>query len=109
MSKSWLYLFAAILCEVSGTTCMKLSEGFEKLIPSILIFVFYSCSFSLMTLAIKTIEVSVVYAIWSGIGMALISIIGIFVFEESATLMKLVCILLIMAGVIGLNLQTQSH
>src|SRR4026208_2451838 len=107
MSKSWLYLFAAILCEVCGTTCMKLSEGFARLIPSILIFVFYSFSFSLMTLAIKTIEVSVVYAIWSGIGIALISAIGIFVFHESATLMKLICILLIMAGVIGLNLQTR--
>jgi small multidrug resistance pump len=62
-----------------------------------------------MTLAIKSIEVSVVYAIWSGIGMALISAIGIFVFEESASLLKLVSILLIMAGVIGLNLHTQSH
>jgi len=107
MWKSWLYLIGAILFEVSGTTSMKLSEGFAKLIPSVLIFVFYSCSFTLMTLAIKNLEVSIVYAIWSGIGMALISVIGIFVFDESATLLKFVSILLIMAGVIGLNLQTQ--
>jgi small multidrug resistance pump len=103
MSKSWLYLIGAILFEVSGTTCMKLSEGFERLIPSILIFVFYSCSFSLMTLAIKHLEVSIVYAIWSGIGMALITTIGIFVFDESASLLKLISILLIMTGIIGLN------
>lgn len=107
MSNSWLYLIAAILFEVSGTTCMKLSNGFAKLIPSVLIFVFYTFSFTFMTMAIKYLEVSVVYAIWSGIGMALISLIGIFVFHESATLLKLVSILLIMAGVIGLNLQTQ--
>ena len=107
MWKSWLYLIAAIVFEVSGTTCMKLSEGFAKLVPSVLIFVFYSCSFTLMTLAIRHLEVSIVYAIWSGIGMALISAIGIFVFNESATLLKLVSILLIMAGVVGLNLQTQ--
>jgi small multidrug resistance pump len=108
MWKSWTYLIAAILFEVSGTTCMKLSEGFVKPIPSVLIFVFYSCSFSLMTLAIKHLEVSIVYAIWSGIGMALISVIGIFVFRETATLLKLASILLIMAGVIGLSLQTQN-
>ena len=104
MSKSWLYLIGAILFEVSGTTCMKLSEGFSRLIPSVLIFVFYSCSFTLMTLAIKHLEVSIVYAIWSGIGMALITAIGIFVFDESASVMKLVCIVLIMVGIIGLNL-----
>jgi small multidrug resistance pump len=104
MSKSWLYLIGAILCEVSGTTCMKLSEGFSKWIPSVFIFVFYSCSFSLMTLAIKQLEVSIVYAIWSGIGMALITAIGVFVFHESASWLKLVSIVLIMVGIIGLNL-----
>jgi len=107
MSKSWLYLIGAILFEVSGTTCMKLSDGFAKVIPSVLIFIFYSCSFTLMTLAIKQLEVSIVYAIWSGIGMALITMIGIFVFDESATLVKLISIVLIMIGIIGLNLQTQ--
>jgi len=103
MSKSWIYLIGAILFEVSGTTCMKLSQGFAKIIPSILIFVFYSCSFTLMTLAIKQLEVSVVYAIWSGIGMALITAIGIFVFGESASLLKLISILFITVGIIGLN------
>ncbi len=106
MLQSWIYLVFAILFEVSGTTCMKLSDGFNRWIPSLLIFVFYSCSFTLMTLAIKQMEVSVVYAIWSGIGMALIAAIGIFVFEERATLVKLISMLLIVAGVIGLNLET---
>ena len=100
---SWIYLVCAILFEVSGTTCMKLSEGFSKLVPSVLIFVFYGTSFTLMTLAIRELEVSVVYAIWSGIGMALIAAIGIVMFQEEITFLKLVSTLLIIGGVIGLN------
>ena len=67
---TWLYLILAILLEVSGTTCMKLSEGFTKLVPSVLIFVFYTASFGMLTLALKRIDVSVAYAVWSGMGTA---------------------------------------
>ena len=101
---SWIYLLWAILLEVSGTTCMKLSEGFSKTLPSILIFVFYTGSFTMMTLAIKKLEVSIVYAIWSGLGTALIATIGIFVFQERATMLKMISMVLIIIGVIGLNL-----
>lgn len=101
---SWAYLFAAILFEVAGTTCMKVSEGFSKVIPSILIFVFYGVSFALMTLSIRKLEVSVVYAIWAGLGTALIALIGIFIFQEKMTALKFVSLLLVVAGVIGLNL-----
>ncbi len=61
---SFIYLVLAIVAEVSGTTCMKLSHGFTRFIPSVLLFVFYGCSFTLMTLALKKLEVSVVYADW---------------------------------------------
>lgn len=101
---SWVYLMFAILFEVSGTTCMKLSNGFTRLLPSALIFVFYACSFTLMTLAIKKIEVSIVYAVWSGLGTAIIAMIGILVFKESTTLLKMASILLIIIGVLALNL-----
>jgi small multidrug resistance pump len=107
--KSWLFLAGAIALEVSGTTCMKLSEGFEKLVPSILIFVFYALSFSALTFALKTIDVSVVYAIWSGIGTALIATIGILYFKESITILKFVSIGLIIIGVVGLNLNGMKH
>ena len=107
--KSWLFLAGAIALEVSGTTCMKLSEGFEKLVPSILIFVFYALSFSALTIALKTIDVSIVYAIWSGIGTALIATIGILYFKESVTLLKFVSIGLIIIGVVGLNLTGMKH
>jgi small multidrug resistance pump len=101
---SWLYLFLAILCEVSGTTCMKLSHGFSRLVPSILLFVFYACSFTLMTITIKRLEISIVYAIWSGVGTALIAAIGILFFQESVSLLKIISTIFIIAGVIGLNL-----
>jgi small multidrug resistance pump len=103
MSSSWIYLIAAILFEVSGTTCMKLSEGFTKLVPSVLIFVFYGLCFSCLTLALKRIEVSVAYSVWAGLGTVLIALIGIIWFRESATFIKLVSITLIVAGVIGIN------
>ncbi len=100
----WLYLAIAIVLEVIGTTSMKLSEGFTKTIPSILMFVFYLASLAVLTLALKKIDVSVAYAVWAGLGTALIATIGIVYFHESATLLKIISILLIIAGVVGLHL-----
>ena len=73
---------------------MKLSAGFTKLVPSLLLFVFYAASFIALTFALKKIDVSVAYAIWSGVGTALIVIIGIMYFREAVTALKLVAILL---------------
>ena len=71
-----------------------------------LIFVFYGCSFFFLTLVLKHIEVSVAYAVWSGLGTALIAAIGILYFKESITFVKLVSLLLIVLGVVGLNLSS---
>ena len=101
----WLYLAGAILFEVAGTTSMKLSYGFTRLIPSILIFVFYVLSFVSLTYAVKKIDMSVSYAIWSGIGTTLIAMIGVYYFKESMTTLKFFSIILIILGVIGLNIQ----
>ena len=100
----WVYLVCAIALEVAGTTSMKISAGFTKLAPSVLIFVFYAASFVMLTFAIKKIDVSVAYAIWSGIGTALIACIGMLYFREPATAVKFVSIGLILLGVVGLNL-----
>jgi len=100
----WLLLAGAIVLEVAGTTSMKLSEGFTKLVPSILIFVFYAASFMGLTLTLKKIEVGVAYAIWSGVGITLITIIGIIYFREGITALKLVSIGLVIIGVVGLSL-----
>ena len=106
---TWLYLTLAILLEVSGTTCMKLSRGFTKLVPSILLFVFYTLSMGMLTLALKRIDVSVAYAVWSGVGTALIATIGVLWFKEPVTALKLISIGLIIIGVVGLNLSGGAH
>lgn len=82
---------------------MKLSQGFSKLIPSILIFVFYGASFSVFTLALKKIDVSVAYAIWAGLGTALITVIGIFWFKEPVNTLKVISLIVVIIGVIGLH------
>jgi small multidrug resistance pump len=100
----WLYLILAIGLEVAGTTSMKLSQGFTKLLPSIAMFIFYIGSLSFLALALKKIEVGTAYALWSGIGTAAIVIIGIAVFSEGMSALKLISIGLIIAGVVGLRL-----
>jgi small multidrug resistance pump len=88
---------------------MKLSEGFTRPVPSVLIFVFYAASFVALTLALKKIEVSVAYAVWSGVGTALIAVIGILYFYEAVSVLKLASLLLIIVGVVGLNLSDVKH
>lgn len=100
----WVLLLAAIVSEVAGTTFMKLSMGFTKLVPSVLLAVCYLISLTLLNLALKGVSVSVAYAIWSGAGTALVAGIGWVLFGERMSLIKIICILLIIAGVAGLNL-----
>lgn len=106
---AWLYMAGAIVFEVAGTTCMKLSDGFEELLPSILMVPFYVLCFVCLTLAIRRIDVSVAYAAWAGIGTTLITMVGIFWFDDPASAMKLVAIALIILGVVGLNLQGEHE
>jgi len=101
---AWLSLILAISFEVAGTTMMKLSDGFSKVGPSIAMFIFYILSLSALTFALKKFDVSVAYAIWSGLGTALITIIGFIIFKEAVTVTKIVSILLIIIGVVGLHL-----
>ena len=102
--QAWLFLLGAIVLEVAGTTSMKLSMGFTKLLPSVLIFVFYTASFICLTFALQHINVSIAYVVWAGAGTALIAMIGLAYFTEPITSLKLVCIGLIILGVVGLNL-----
>ncbi|RDE34693.1 QacE family quaternary ammonium compound efflux SMR transporter [Parageobacillus thermoglucosidasius] len=106
---SWFFLLLGIVSEVLGTTSMKMSEGFTKLIPSILMFIFYGTSLTLVTLALKEIEVSIAYSIWSGLGTAIIATIGILFFKEHFSLFKMLAILMIIVGVIMLNISGEAH
>ncbi|MBG05964.1 MAG: hypothetical protein CMM59_18035 [Rhodospirillaceae bacterium] len=87
---------------------MNLSSNFTKLISSISIFVFYAASFVALTFAIKKIEISVAFAVWSGVGTALIALIGILYFKEAATMLKIASIFLIIAGVVGLKVSSNT-
>lgn len=103
---SWIYLACAIFAEIIGTTMMKLSNGLTQLVPTICMFISYIISFALLSLALKEIEVSIAYAIWSAVGIVLISLIGIFFFQESAHISKIIFIIIIITGVVGLKLST---
>ena len=99
----WLLLAAAILFEIAGTTCMKLSDGFAKPVPSLLLIVFYLIAFSALTMCLKTIDMGIAYAIWAGVGTALAAVIGFVYFREPASASKVICIGLILIGVVGLH------
>jgi small multidrug resistance pump len=100
----WLYLTVSILTEVAGTTCLKLSDGFSRVIPALLVVLFYGLSFFFFALALKRIDLGVGYAIWAGVGTALVSVIGMTLFAEPVTPVKALSIAAIVAGVVGLNL-----
>jgi small multidrug resistance pump len=101
----WLYLGLGIIFEVLGTICMKLADGFTKLVPSVLVFVFYGLALASLVFVLKKVgEVSVVYAIWASAGTALIAIIGIIWFKEPISPAKVISILLIVLGILGLEL-----
>jgi small multidrug resistance pump len=104
----WVLLILAILFEVAGTTMMKLSEGFTKPLYSIGIFISYIGSLTFLTLTLKFFEISIVYAVWSGVGIAVISIIGLIYFDEKIDMIKTISLILVILGVIGLNL-TSKH
>jgi small multidrug resistance pump len=100
----WAYLSLAIVFEIFGTTCIKLSEGFTRVAPSALIVPAYVVSFLMLTLAVRVIPISIAYAIWSGIGTAAIAVIGILVFKEPLTLAKAAFLAVIIVGAVGLHL-----
>lgn len=103
LTESWCALMAAILFGVLGTISMKLSNCFREIKPTLAMGVFYSASFIAMTFALKSIEVSVVYAIWSGVGTVLAMIMGVFLFEEPISLRKAFFLGLIIIGIAGIQ------
>ena len=105
---SYIYLMLAIMFEIIGTTLMKFADGFSKPLPSVLVFVFYGLSIAGLVMALKHLDLSYTYAVWAGVGTALIAAIGFFWFNESMSVIKLASLGLIVAGVVGLNLQSES-
>ena len=107
MSK-WLLLSAAIVAEVFGTSFLKASEGFSKFWPSVAVIIGYVVAFYFLALSLKFIQVGIAYAIWAGVGVVLIALIGWVVFGQSLDLPAIIGITLIITGVIILNVFSGS-
>ncbi|PRA79584.1 QacE family quaternary ammonium compound efflux SMR transporter [Ochrobactrum sp. MYb29] len=100
---AWIFLFVAGFLEIGFAFAMKASFGFTRLIPSVLTVATGLSSVVLLSLSLKTVPVGTGYAVWTGIGAVGTAIVGIILLEDSASPMRLFCILLILAGVIGLR------
>ncbi|MEM6300499.1 MAG: multidrug efflux SMR transporter [Pseudomonadota bacterium] len=105
---AWLLLIIAGLFEVVWALSLKQSEGFTKIGPTILFGVAAWASFMLLSQAIKSLPIGAAYAAWTGVGAVGVAIAGIVWFEESASLVRIGCILLIVVGIAGLNLTTET-
>jgi small multidrug resistance pump len=103
-----IFLVIAILCEVVGTTALKASEGFSKLLPTIVVIVGYGVSFFMLSLALRSIPVAVAYAIWSGVGQALIAVVAWFVFRQTLNAGEMAGMGLIVSGVVLLSLFSKA-
>jgi small multidrug resistance pump len=104
MGTDWILLIGTILFEVAGTVSMKLSQGFARFVPSVCIVIFYGLSFALLTLTLKTMHVSTVYALWAGLGTALVAVIGTLYFKEAMSPVKALGIGLVVLGVVLIHL-----
>lgn len=103
---AWFVLFVAGLFEIGWAIGLKYTEGFTRLWPSVGTFIAMVVSVVLLGLAMRTLPVGTAYAVWTGIGSVGTVILGIFLFGESAAVLRLLCIVLIVAGILGLKLVT---
>lgn len=104
----WLYLTIAIVAEVVGTSFLRASEGFTKLVPSVLVVIGYGLAFFFLSLTLKDIPVGIAYAIWSGAGVTLIAAIGWIFFGQKLDAPAILGMGLIVAGVIVLNVFSKA-
>src|SRR5690606_16608321 len=105
---SWFYLAIAISAEIIATTALKATEGFTRLYPTLITVAGYSIAFYCLSLALRAIPVGIAYAIWSGAGIVAISLIGYFVFKHLLDTSAVIGITLIVAGVLELNVFSES-
>ncbi|MET3290041.1 UNVERIFIED_CONTAM: multidrug transporter EmrE-like cation transporter [Brevibacillus sp. OAP136] len=101
---NYLLLLLAILTEIVATTSLKLSDGFTRLVPSIVVVIGYAVSFYMLSLSLRGLPLGTAYAIWSGLGTALTVVVGIILWQESISPLRIIGILTIIAGVVLLKL-----
>lgn len=105
---AWAYLGLAIVAEVIATSALKASNGFSQLMPSIVVIAGYGTAFYCLSLALRSVPLGMAYAIWSGVGTALIALIGVVLYKQKLDLAGIAGIGLIVAGVLVLNLFSRS-
>lgn len=108
MSTAWIYLLIAAVLEIAWVIGMRYSEGFTKLVPTVIMLVIMFANIWFLAQALRVIPIGTGYAIWTGIGAVGVAIIGIILFNESASVARIACIGLVVCGIIGLKLTTPA-
>lgn len=106
--KNWLFLFIAIIAEVTATSALKMSDGFTKLVPTVLVVLGYGTSFYFLSLTLRVIPVGIAYAVWSGLGVSLVALVSWFFLGQKLDAPALFGMALIVAGVVVLGLFSSS-
>ena len=108
---TYLYLVIAIIAEVAATSALKASEEFTNLIPSIIVVVGYVVAFYFMTLVLRVMPVGITYAVWSGLGIVLVTIVSVFLYKQTPDIAAIIGMSLIVLGVVVINVfsKTISH
>ena len=104
----WIYLAIAIVSEVVATSALKAAEGFTRLWPSVIVVVGYASAFYFLSLTLRTIPLGIAYAIWAGVGVALIAVVGWLLYHQPLDTAALIGLTLIVSGVIVLNVFSKS-
>ena len=107
---TWLMLGAAIAFEITATLCLRVSDGFTKLWPSVVVVVGYGASFVLLSFILRTgIAVGILYAIWSAFGIALVTVLGILLFNDQISRVSAIGLVIVIVGVVLVQLGTQGE
>jgi len=108
MTLAHLYLTLAIFFEIIGTTCLKLTESFTKPIPSLIVIVGYLAAMYFLTLSVRTLPIGFVYAVWAGVGIAVVALLGVLIYDEAMDWPGVVGITMIIGGVVVLNVFSKA-
>ncbi len=105
---NWIFLAIAGLLEIAWAIGLKYTEGWTRLVPSLITAVLMIASFYFLSLAVKTLPIGTAYAVWTGIGTVGAAILGMFLFDEPRDIVRLLCIALIIAGIAGLKITSPA-
>lgn len=108
MLRTYLFLFIAIVFEIVATSALKASSQFSKLWPSVLTIIGYATAFYFLSLSLNKLNLGIAYAIWSGVGIVMISVVGLFLFKQKLDLPAIIGIILIICGVVVINIFSKA-